>query len=138
MMREGEERKSLVRRDPSKERPAVLERTTAFTMPDGRMLYYAGGAGGVIVVLPPGRLAEWYQWVNDWGEKLIDFVEKLEGGPYGPQEQKDLADHTILETPARVVQVLNLVRKAGRVVVLAMYAIVYLIYLRIKHLLGSH
>ena len=47
IMRESEERKSLVRRDP-KQSPAVLRRTTPYVI-NGRTAYYTSGRGVSVV-----------------------------------------------------------------------------------------
>ena len=135
IMRESEERKSLVRRDPMQS-PAVLRRTTPYVI-NGRTAYYTSGRG-VSVVTSPGLLPEWYGRVNDWGEKLLNFIERMEGGPFAPRERPDNMDEAIVETTKRAILALRLTVKVGHVLLLGFWAIGYLVYERIKQLGGSH
>jgi hypothetical protein len=124
-MRESDAGKGLVRRT-----------TTPYVWNDGRISYYASN-GSTRVVTSPGPLGEWYSRANAWGEKLLKFVEAMEGGPSSPRERPDIIEAPV-ETTRNVVLTVRLVAKVGHVLVLAVWAGGYIAWERIKLLDGSH
>jgi hypothetical protein len=126
MSREGEPSPSLVRRT-----------TTPYVRKDGRTLYYTGGSSVSVITSPEQALGKWYRRVTDWVEKLLKWVERVEGGPSAPRERPDNIEAPV-ETTRNIVLTLRVMVKGGHVLVLLVGAGMYVAYLRIKHLFGVH
>jgi hypothetical protein len=133
-MQAGGERKRLVRR--TTQSPGLVRRTTPYVRNDGRMAYYVSGRGVRVVTSPGDPVAELYRRVSEWGEKLLNILERVEGGPTGPRELPDNLEDPI-QTTKQVVLALGLMAKAGRVLVLAFWACMYLVWQRFKQLGGG-
>jgi hypothetical protein len=126
MSREGEPSPGLVRRT-----------TTPYARKDGRTLYYTSGSGVSVVSSPEQALGKWYRRVTDWAEKLLKWVERVEGGPSAPRERPDNIEAPV-ETTRNIVLTVRVMVKAGHVLVLLVWAGIYVAYLRIKLLVGLH
>jgi len=126
MSREGEPSAGLIRRV-----------TTPWERDDGRTLYYTSGGGVSAVTLPGQTLGKWYGRMADWGERLLKWVERAEGGPSAPRQRPDIIEDPV-ETTRNIVLTGRVIAKAGHVLVLLVWAGAYVAYLRIKLLVGVH
>ena len=126
----------MMARESDKQPPALTRRTVRYPVGDAGVVYVTGG--GVSVVMPPSRLGRWYERLNDLAEALIDVLDRLDDILYRPEPATGSKGHHDLETPARLVQVLLLLRKASHVLLLAVYVAWCFAKVRAKHMLGLH
>jgi hypothetical protein len=134
-------------------REGGLLRTTPVLMRDGRTQYRTERfdptsgqwkldallryTGEPVVTSPEQTLGKLYRWVTELGERLLKWVEAVEGGPSAPRERPDSIEAPV-ETTRNFVLTLILAAKVGHVLALAAWAGTYVAYLRIKHLVGFH
>ena len=117
--------------------PGLIRRApTPYVRNDGRTSYYT--SRGVSVVTSPEQvLGEWYGRSIECGERILKWVEHVEGGPGGSREPPDNLEDPVATT-RNIVLTVRVMAKAGHIVVLVLWACIYVTYLRIKYMLGFH
>ena len=121
-------------REPS---PGLVRRTQDVPPEERRQGAVLHEQSGVSVVASPEQtLGEWHEWATDLAEKLLNCVERVEGGPSAPRQWPDTVEAPV-ETTRNIVLTLRAMAKAGHALVLPVWAGACA-YLRIKHLVGFH
>lgn len=128
-MREGDAGQGLTRRT------SPYARMTFAPQGDGTTVYSYPGGIRPVAVITGGRLDRLYRLAQAWGEKLLEAVHLLEGGPGGTRDQGDKVEDPV-ESARHALLTLRLMVTVGHLLIFTLWVGACVAAYRIKLLLG--